>query len=239
MHLGKIWGVPETRLDDALLASLPDLAVPAPWNAACEAVVWVHRASSAAREALPPVLRGRRPLLVVGAALRYRETPVGRYDEVLGAIVTRAGPGLRATVAFIAVDSAPSLVAGRVNWALPKAPGSFEGSVGDRMALTGTADSGIRWRVRVTPTARGPRLPVFARGRILQQLPEAAAGVSRLRGSGRWRPARVRVEVESAGGLATWLRPGHHRGALVDTASFRLEPVHRISRRRPACPRRR
>src|SRR5688500_13427966 len=117
-----IEAVPESELGDADAARLPAASAPAPWPTVLDAVLWFHRAAPEARERLPAALRGRRALPVtVGALIRYRETPVGPYHEVLASPMLLAGArGPEAVVPFIAVDSAASVVGGRENWALPK-----------------------------------------------------------------------------------------------------------------------
>src|SRR4051794_15784852 len=83
-----VGGVPECVLSQALLARLPVDVPPAPWSGQCEAVVWVGRGGQPARAALPAALRGTaRAVAVVGAMIRYSDTPVGAYDEVLGMVV--------------------------------------------------------------------------------------------------------------------------------------------------------
>ena len=64
---------------------------------------------------------------MIGGMVRYLETPVGPYDEVLGMVGSRTGLRPWGSVAFMSVDSEPSLVGGRSNWAIPKTLGSFDG----------------------------------------------------------------------------------------------------------------
>ena len=222
-ELTGVAGVPETAVSDTLLATLPATGAPAPWDCVCEAVVWFGRGGRAAREALPPALRDDAPgLVVVGGVVRYLETPVGPYDEVLGMVGSRTGLSPWGSVAFMSVDSEPSLVGGRTNWAMPKTLGAFEGEVGDRRTVTATGADETRWRVSVTPNALGPALPVRTRGRARQEFPGRRVGDSPLRASGRIRPAVVTVDVDSDGPLASWLRPGRHLGAVVERARFTL-----------------
>lgn len=218
-------GVPETTLGAALLRRLPAISLPAPWDLTCEAVVWFHRPGPAARDALAPALRGARPLLVAGALVRYRGTPVGAYDEVLGMVVAAGRRPLPwGSVAFMAVDSESSLVGGRVNWGMPKSLATFGGGSESGVPRTALGADAVRWRVAAVPDAHGPRLPVRARLLARQVLASGAVGDSRLRGRGRARAARVTVEVESDGPLPGWLRPGRHPGAVVSDAFFRLSP---------------
>lgn len=215
-------GVPETLLGDALLSRLPATAAPAPWTVECDAVLWVTRAGPAARRAVPPALpRSRHVAVVVGAVVRYRETPVGPYGEVLGAVGGVQGVRPVGSVAFMAVDSEESLVAGRLHWALPKTLGVLTGPSAEG-TVTARGTEGHRWAVTVSPRGRGPALPV--RGRTtLRQVSGGSVLTSRLRASGRLRPALVRVGVESDGPLAGWLRPGRHLGAVLTGVRLTLE----------------
>jgi hypothetical protein len=186
-------------------------------------VVWFGRGGRAATQALPPALRGQaRGLGVVGGVVRYLETPVGPYDEVLGMVGSRTGHRPWGSVAFMSVDSEASLVGGRTNWAMPKTLGSFDGAIGNGRTVTGSGADETRWRVSVTPTVIGPALPVRTTGLARQEFPGGRVGDSPLRARGRIRPALVTVEVESEGPLAGWLRPGRHLGAVVEHATFTL-----------------
>jgi hypothetical protein len=214
-------GVPETAVSPALVARLPAAAAPAPWQAECEAVVWFHRASQAAAAALAPGLRGR-PLVVVGGLVRYARTPVGAYDEVLGMVLSHAGPRPWAHVAFMAVDSEASLVGGRQNWAMPKTLARFDGLVGAGRTFTARGADQAAWRVSATPRLLGPRLPVRARAETRQEFAGGRVGAARMTGRGRARPAVVTVDVASEGPLPAWLRPGRHLGAVLEQGSFSL-----------------
>ena len=227
VDLRSVPGVPESELDAQTLAALPDDAPPAPWDCTCQAIVWVARASAAAGDAVDPEVRGAgRPLVVIGAMVRYLDTPVGSYDEVLGAVGVLSGRRLRGSVPFMAVDSVTSLVGGRQNWSLPKSLATFTGAptAGSTMTATGSG-----WQVSATPQSRGPALPVRAKRRLAQRWPEGVVRESIMSARGSMRPALVRVEVESTGPLAQWLRPGVHAGAVLDSARFVL-PIAEGSR---------
>ena len=101
-------------------------------------------------EALPEVLRGSPSLAVtIGALIRYIDSPVGPYREIIAVPAFVRRPFPQANVAFIAVDSEASVVGGRSNWALPKVLARFEGTIG----LQGDATVvGPDWMV---PVARG------------------------------------------------------------------------------------
>jgi hypothetical protein len=219
-ELLRVAGVPESRLDDTTTARLPDSAPPAPWECACEAVVWVARATRAAARAIGTDLpRSGPPLVVIGGLVRYLNTPVGAYDEVLGAIGFLHGRRPHGTVPFIAVDSPASLVGGRSNWALPKSLASFDG---DPEPGSTFSAQGAGWRVAATIRSRGPSAPTRFAGRLAQVWPDGLPRESVLRGRATARPALIRVEVESDGPLAGWLRPGWHVGATLRDARFLL-----------------
>ena len=216
IDLSAVPGVVETELGGSLLDSLPAAAPPAPWDCACEAVVWMSRPAAAAADA-GPELAGRN-LLVMGGFVRYLDTPVGPYSEVLGSVGVLQGRRVTATVPFMAVDSRDSLVGGRQNWSLPKTLASFTGS-----PLAGAVTArGEGWSVRADVRAVGPFLPIRMKGRLAQYWPDGALRTSLLRGDGRLRPAVVNVAVQSEGPLAGWLRPGRHVGAVLRSAQFHL-----------------
>lgn len=223
-ELTGVEGVPETFLSEALLATLPENLAPAPWTCSLSALVWGHRGGVPATQALPPLLRrDHKGLAVVGGMVRYQDTPVGAYDEVLGLVATREGRRPFGSVAFMSVDSPASLVGGRTNWAMPKALGAFKGEVGAGETFTASSDDGGTWEVSATPRVFGPAIPVATKGQAQQQFPGGRVGASRLRGKGRVRLAVVTVSVRSDGPLPTWLKPGRHLGALVEEATFSLE----------------
>ena len=215
-------GVPEVALSQALLATLPENDSEAPWTVNCSAVLWSVRPTREASRSLPPALRGRRGVVVVGGVVRYLETPVGPYDEVFGIVMSGYGRRSVGTVTFMAVDSPRSLVGGRANWAMPKTLASFQGTVGDRETVVATGQDSLGWRVAARPRVVGPRVPVRSRATTRQEFPGGIVGDSRLRARGTARPALVEVEVESDGPLAGWLRPGRHLGAVADRVTFSL-----------------
>ena len=212
--LAAVCGVPETELSPALLASLPANLAPAPWTVHADAVVWWGRAGAAAQAALPPELAATsKATLVVGGMVRYRDTPVGPYDEVFGVIGCRRGRQFFSTVAFMAVDSPTSLVGGRTNWSMPKTLASFDGSPSGSMEATGA--DGLSWRVSATHRIIGPALPSRGGGRVEQVFPDGVVRGCQLASRGRMRPAVVSVDVASDGSLPQWLRPGRHLGAVL------------------------
>lgn len=215
-------GVPETALSDELLARLPENLAPAPWDARCSGLVWGGRGGSAARQALPPALRGYRARASVGGFVRYAYTPVGAYDEVFGMVASADGRRSWGNVAFMAVDSETSLVGGRANWAMPKTLATFEGLVGHKQTIAGWCDGPVSWRLEATPTVIGPRIKVRSKQPSRQEFPDGVVRDSPMVARATIRPALVRVKVESDGPLASWLRPGLHLGALIESAEFTL-----------------
>ena len=217
-----VHGVTETLLDQDLLDSLPATAPPAPWDVACEAIVWITRASRTTKLAQPHV--PGRNVVVFGGFVRYLDTPVGPYNEVMGTVGVLRGRHVTATVPFMAVDSRESLVGGRQNWSLPKTLATFNGTpLSGAMSATGAG-----WRIAADARAAGPYLPTKLTGTVAQHWPNGALREAMLKGAGRARPALVNVEVTSDGPLPDWLRPGRHPGVVIRSATFNLsEPVER------------
>jgi hypothetical protein len=135
VELTGLRGVPERALSQALVATLPRNQAPAPWECRCSALV------------------------TLGAFVRYTDTPVGAYDEVLGIIGSRTGLRPWGNVAFMSVDSESSLVGGRTNWAMPKTLARFDGAVADGNLITGTSRPAL---VTVGVSSSGP-LPTWLR----------------------------------------------------------------------------
>jgi hypothetical protein len=200
-------GVAESTLDEN--AELPPSAPAAPWTCRCDAIVWTSRPSRVPGEILGPVF---------GALLAYSESPVGAYREVQGLTGLPSRHGLRASVPFIAVDSAASVLGGRLNWALPKTFAEFTGEPAEH-AMTATGSS---WTVSATVRPLGPALPVPLAGQLVQRWPDGSRRVAGLTGRASAQPALVRVSVRSRGGLAHWLKPGRHLGLLLRQAEFIL-----------------
>jgi len=219
--LAALPGAPESRLSDAVRARLPAASPPPPWPCRVEAVVWWHRASPAALAVLPAALTDRCRLpRVVGAFVRYLDSPVGPYEEVIGAVMDRP---LHVHVPFLAVDSLASLHGGRTHWALPKALAAFTRPAGSRGEVVAEGDG---WRVAARARPAGPRLPVVARLRGMQVRADGHPLSNTCTGYGRARFARVDVQAGTdlagqPGSIAGWLRPGDHLG-LVMSARLRV-----------------
>lgn len=226
--------VPEERdRVPGVLADAPPVAdgpapPPAPWRCRVDALLWWHRATPDARRALPGALAGSRLLPVtVGMWLRYHDSPVGGYDELVGSpgLLPGAGGarrpcGLLGHVPFVAVDSAASVRAGRANWALPKVTAAF-GPAGPADAGGELWATGAGWRVagwRTGVSRPRPAVPARLAWGIVQQHPDGSRSRTSLRLAGTARPARLRLAVRAPTALAGWLRGGHHRALLVTDA---------------------
>src|SRR5215218_8188801 len=195
-------GTPESELTDAAAARIPASSPAAPWSVTAQGAVWLHRATRTGRDraAADAAPRGVLPV-TVGAVLRYDETPIGPYGEVLGAPAFSAElPLPAALIAFIAVDSAASVHGGRANWALPKVFARFtwsgEPGAGAFAVRAEGEDAAVPWAVRVVvrPRRRGlaVRLPVRARR-------PPPGGLIPVGARAELRPAVVDVDVEGAG----------------------------------------
>jgi hypothetical protein len=190
-----------------------------PWDTRLDAVVWWHRASSGAGEAVPEALRGARSVpLTVGAIVRYRDTPVGPYDELLAVpVLLRAGLRPAGHVPFMAVDSPSSLRVGREHWALPKGPAAFAWSSDGRVTVSHrdwTVDARVRPRF-------APVVPVALAARCLQVRPNGAVVAFGIRGAGLAATGRARIAVE---GAPPWLLAGDHPAVVLQAARLRVGP---------------
>jgi hypothetical protein len=158
----------------------------------------------------------------VGGFVRYADTPVGPYDEVLGALAARDGRSNWINIAFMAVDSPTSIVGGRENWAMPKTLARFAGSPTRGSSITATSESGLGWQVSATPRALGPAIPMKSKGVTRQQFADGRIGTAMLSMKGRMRPALVNVAVRSEGSLGSWLTSGRHLGVFLEDTEFTL-----------------
>ena len=191
----------------------PAVIPAAPWRSLVDALLWAHPATPAARAALPRQLANRGGAgITIGGLIRYRDGPVGPYDEVFGApLVLRTVPPL-SHVAFMAVDSQRSVIGGRQNWALPKELATFDGRPGQPGAVVA---AGGGWQVRATATARGRRLPFFAGFRCEQVWPDGATRAFAVWMRGRARLGHVEISHGTPSPLAEWLSEGRHQAILV------------------------
>jgi membrane protein YqaA with SNARE-associated domain len=224
--LQSVAGVPECALGDALASRLPSSSAPAPWETVVQAVVWTHRATPEAVAQLPATLRAERTIpLTIGAFVRYLQTPVGPYSEVLASPVLLArAPLPAASVPFIAVDSLASIHGGRANWALAKTLAAFEWT-SDADALghgpfrvRGEGTHGpVAWSVAASVAPRRRRLPVRLPLRDMQVAPDGRELDIAIALRGQAQLATVEVTSEGPT-LPSWLRAGRHRGYVLPRA---------------------
>jgi hypothetical protein len=226
--LREVAGVPECDLSEAIAARLPAGSPPAPWATTVQAVLWAHPATPVARGMLPAPLRARRTLpLTIGAFVRYLDSPVGPYSEVLASPVLLARLPLPASVVpFIAVDSTDSLHGGRANWALPKTLARFDWSVGEEafdgrpFHVRATHDeTAVPWSVAARVATRPRPLRVSLPLRDVQSTPEGALLSIAIAVAGRGRLARVEIAADGPS-LPLWLRAGSHPGLVLEHAQM-------------------
>jgi Acetoacetate decarboxylase (ADC) len=208
----RLSGTPETALRREDLATLPASAPAAPWRVRARALFWTDRPDDRARSAIEAVVpeevsAGAMPIATLGALIRYLDTPVGPYSEIIGAVVYRRGGTVFSHIPFIAVDSPASVVAGRTNWALPKTLASFEGQPANRIPMIAT---GGDWRVEANPTAGRLALPLLV-PRLLAMVqlgPHCTVYSVRPSSYGMARPARADVRVTAQPTLRDWFPAG-------------------------------
>jgi len=205
-------GLPESTLGPEDQLAMPTSVPPAPWECRTRAVLWVQRATRPRFDWL-----GASTGLATAGFVEYLDSPVGRYHEVLAGSVVRTGLIPRVQVPFIAVDSLPSVAAGRINWALPKTMASFETD----LAAADARAVGDGWSVTVQPLRPGQR----SRLRLPIRLWFSATGPlgtyrTGLRATGRLVRVRTAVDGET---LTGWLGSGT-RWAMVLTGRLRIQP---------------
>lgn len=218
--LQEVAGVPESALSDAVAALLPAVSARAPWATVADAVFWVHRAAPGAAALLPGALAGRRTIpLTVGAFIRYAQTPVGPYGEILAAPVLLAqAPLPPAHVPFIAVDSLASIHGGRTEWALPKTLARFAFGPGTASAV------GDGWRVDARIQARPRAVPLVLALRDRQVRPDGSRALVDIRVRARAHVGRIALNVEGPT-LPDWLLPGPHPAFALPAARLTFGPA--------------
>ena len=218
-------GLPESTLSSELLARLPTETPPAPWRVRSSVTTWWHRAAPHAAGTLPEPLRGRAHApLTLWMLVRYEDTPVGPYSELLVSPVMLRGP--RAiSVPFIAVDSEASVAAGRAHWALPKSLATFDWHDGGvDIRPDDPAEPAWHVSVRICPSRLPLRFPMPGGGRNLQVAGDAVVTYApRMRGLAR--PAHVEVTGSGSGPLGRLVRPGRHRAVTVPRARLTVGPA--------------
>lgn len=219
-ELVRLRSAPEAVLTAGLARRLPASAPPAPWRCTFSALTWVQRSGPAVSAIIPaPLRRTAAARWLVAALVHYEDSPVGSYSELLAAVLVRERWRLSLHVPFMAVDSLPSLRAGRANWALPKTLAEFEDGVG-RSGVWGAAADG--WSVNARARTYGPRLPVRATTQGVQVRPDQAIGRYRAAISGSARIARVEVDVTARDSQLGWMPSGRHLGLQWSNASLTM-----------------
>jgi hypothetical protein len=204
-------GVPETALPAEVADALPPATPGAPWHVQMQALLWRHRARPEAAGALPPGLEPKRGGITNAGFVRYTQSPVGAYAEVMAAPVSlRGGLLSRVHVPFIAVDSLPSVHAGRSHWALPKVMASFTWPEPGEVRAEGHG-----WWMSARVVHTGPRIPLAGRSLSVQVRPGGQVGVSSTGMRGWARVVTVQVDVDPAASFASWVATGRHRGVLI------------------------
>jgi Acetoacetate decarboxylase (ADC) len=216
--------VPESTISQALAARLP-APVPAPWTTSGSGLMWMHRASASARDQHQRGLTYDHALpLTVAAFLRYKEGPVGAYDELLAMPnVLLRDRRLSLHVPFIAVDSEASIAGGRANWALPKTLAEFDWDERDGLPRRIEA-RGEGWSAEARVVWSGPRVPLWLRARQTQVRADGSVIAVPLRSRGVGRVARVEVRCEGPT-LPGWLLGGVHFGVAIERAVHRILPA--------------
>jgi len=217
-------GAPETALRREDLATLPHSAPGPPWRVRAHALIWAARADERARSAIQALVPREvsahaTPIATLGALIHYLDTPVGRYSEIIGAVVYRRGGTVFSHVPFIAVDSPVSVVGGRTNWALPKTLASFENQPAPGISMIAT---GGDWRVEATPTATRFGVPLLVPGllALVQLGPHHTVYSVRPSSYGMVRPARADVRVSAASSLGGWFSSGMRPSVLGQLTMF-------------------
>ncbi|MEU4384139.1 acetoacetate decarboxylase family protein [Promicromonospora sp. NPDC023805] len=219
-ELVRLQSAPESVLTPALARRLPASAPLAPWRCTFSGFAWVQRSGPAVRAVLPaPFRRGALGRWLVAAFVHYEDSPVGPYSELLAAVLVRERSRLSLHTPFMAVDSLPSLRAGRANWALPKTLAEFEDGLG-RSGVWGAAADG--WSVDARARAHGPRLPMRATMQGVQVRPDRTISRHRATISGSARIARVEVDVAARESQLGWMPSGRHLGLQWSHASLTM-----------------
>jgi hypothetical protein len=219
-HVRDLVGVPETQLPAEVANALPASTPGAPWRVQMSALLWRFRSLPEAAAALPSGLQVKAKGITNAGFIHYADTPVGAYDEVMGAVSVHGGLLPRVHIPFIAVDSVPSVHAGRAHWALPKVLASFTWSgPGDVRA------DGDNWWLAARVVGTGPRIPLFGRSTNAQVRPDGAVGVSSTGMRGWARVVTIDVDVSPEASFAAWITPGRQRGVLVTGARMSVGPA--------------
>ena len=211
----------EAVLPDQIRAQFPSMTPGPPWQVRCALTVWIHRATKDAVDVLPKELRDRPHVRITSWMLvHYLDTPVGPYDEIACVPVALRKPSA-VHIPFIAVDSIPSVHAGRTHWCLPKILAQFTAS-GATTTVRADESNSSPWWVSVQANHYGPRLPIRGSSPVQQIGDDGQLHTYPLSLRGRGHIARVAVEADVSDGLSSLLRTGTHWGFVVPDASLRV-----------------
>jgi hypothetical protein len=210
-------GVPETALSPHAIDALPTSTPGAPWHVQMSALMWRQRTRPEAAAAVPAALAVRSGGITNSGFVNYSQTPVGPYAETMAAISVRGGVLPRVHIPFIAVDSAPSVHAGRAHWALPKVLASFTWTEPGEVRADGDG-----WWLSARVVRTGPRIPLLGRSTAVQLRPDGRTGVATTGMRGWGRVVTVQVDVDPDASFASWLVAGSHRGVLVTGARLSM-----------------
>lgn len=218
-------GLPETQLPDSLLERLPRSVAPAPWEAHCQVVSWLHPVDEAALEAFPAAIRPDAAGYVAWALVQYSATPVGPYSEIAATLLSHSPDG-HGHIPFIVVDSLSSIVGGRGNWLLPKALARFDWAADGRSVDVSPEVPALpAWSISVSYEPLGDAMDTSVPNHVQQVATDGS--VHRFSGemTGSLFAATVNVEGRADGPLSTLLAPGRYDGTVISRCRFDVGPL--------------
>jgi hypothetical protein len=219
-------GLPETQLPDSLVQRLPGSVAPAPWEARCQVVSWLHAVDEAALEVFPRSIRPDTVGFVAWALVQYSATPVGPYSEIAATLLPHDPDGY-GHIPFIVVDSLSSIVGGRGNWLLPKALARFAWSEDGRaVSVTPEEPATPDWSVSVSYEPLGDAMDTTVPNHLQQVATDGT--VHRFDGemTGSLFAATVKVDGHADGPLSSLLVPGQYDGTVISRCSFDVGPLN-------------
>jgi acetoacetate decarboxylase len=218
-------GLPETHLPDSLLERLPHSVAPAPWEARCQVVSWLHAVDEAALEAFPEAIRPDAAGYVAWALVQYSATPVGPYSEIAATLLADSPEG-HGHIPFIVVDSLSSIVGGRGNWLLPKALARFAWTDDGRsVSVEPAAPETPAWSISVTYEPLGDAMETSVPNHLQQVATDGSVHKFSGEMTGSLFAATVNVEGHADGPLASLLVPGRYDGTVISRCTFDVGPL--------------
>lgn len=153
------------------------------------------------------------------AAIRYTDSPVGPFLQLMVMVPARLGATLGWTAAVVVVDRSEALVGLQLNWGVPAAMGELRWFARDgvRQLLWEDRDLSVKAR------GRGFGMPMVVPHRQVQSRLDGPVVVPE-RLWGLFRPARVTVEAACRGDALDCL-VGRHLGATVDGVHRTIAPA--------------